>query len=116
MKIRMVSMGLALLLLLPAAAVAAQRNSGNMNLASPAMVGQTRLQAGRYKVEWNGNGPNVQARFLDGNKTVATAPATLVRGTSPYSNAVDVKTLPNKTNVLKDIYWKHVTLKFGRSS
>jgi hypothetical protein len=40
-------------------------------------VGNTQLQPGNYKVEWQGTGPDVQVTFLQNGKAVATVPGTL---------------------------------------
>ncbi len=117
MKTRLLAITTALLLVLPAAAFAAQNHSGTITLTSPTMVGSTQLQPGDYKVEWSGNGAQVVAKFLHNNKTVATAPAKVKDEASPYgSNAVVVKTLPNHTRIVKNIYLSHAMLEFGQTS
>jgi hypothetical protein len=116
MKIRLLSIAAALLLMAPVAALAANHHSKGITLGDPAMVGNTQLKAGHYKVEWSGSGPQVEAKFLKDGKTVATAPAKLEQKTSPYDGAVDIKTAANNTKILQDIYWRHLTLKFGQTS
>jgi len=69
-----VVMGLALLLATSAFAT----NKGSVQFHDPVTVAGTQLQAGDYKVAWEGNGPNVQLNILKGNKVVATTPARMV--------------------------------------
>lgn len=64
-------------LLLPLSALAKDSDHGSMQLIQPAWIGSTQLQPGRYKVDWNGNGPMVTVNVMKGNKTVATTSATL---------------------------------------
>ena len=63
---------------LPAFAFAGPRNSANIELDQPVTIAGTQLAPGQYKLIWEGNGPNVNVSFVEGKKTVATAPAKLV--------------------------------------
>lgn len=73
---------LAGLLLLPASTFARDKNEGNLKLSETVRVGSTQLEAGNYKVQWNGAGPNVNVDILQNKKTVATTSARLVGYTS----------------------------------
>jgi len=53
-------------------AFARDKNQGNLRLFEPAQIGTTQLQPGNYKVEWTGNGSDVQVNVLKDKQTVAT--------------------------------------------
>lgn len=93
-----------LALLLSASAFAKAKDEGKMQLTDPLVVGSTHLKPGSYKVEWNGNGPEVNVNILHDGKTVATTPAKVVNHptASPY-NAVVTKPGRNKTAHLAEI-------------
>lgn len=63
-------------LLLASSALAA--NKGQVTVSSPVQVGGKQLSAGQYSVQWDGNGPNVEASIMKGKKVVATVPARVV--------------------------------------
>jgi hypothetical protein len=79
---------LAGLLLLPASTFARDKNEGNLKLSETVRVGSTQLEAGNYKVQWHGAGPNVNVDILQNEKTVATTSAKLVGYTSGYDAVV----------------------------
>jgi hypothetical protein len=62
--------------LLAASAFAA--NKASVELAEPATVGRTHLNAGDYTVKWDGAGPSVELSIMQGKKVVATTPAQVV--------------------------------------
>ena len=66
-----------LALFLPLSALAKNSNEHSINVTDQVKVGNTQLQPGTYKVEWQGSGPAVQVNFLEHGKTVASTPATL---------------------------------------
>ena len=53
-------------------------NKGTLHVSSPEMVAGERLAAGDYTVRWDGTGPSVQLRILQGPKMVVAAPARIV--------------------------------------
>lgn len=63
-------------LLLTTGAFAA--NKGAVTVSSPLQVGGKQLSAGKYDVQWEGNGPSVEASIMKGKKVVATVPARVV--------------------------------------
>jgi hypothetical protein len=71
---------LALALMLPVFALAAEKNSANFQITSKVELNGITLSPGYYKLEWNGEGPDVQLSILQGRKTVAQLPARLVNG------------------------------------
>src|SRR6266511_1634218 len=74
-------------------ASATDKDSEHLTISEPVMVAGTVLEAGMYKVTWEGSGAQVQVSFTKGSKTMATATATLVLETSAYDGAIEVKTL-----------------------
>src|SRR5579862_9106197 len=66
-----------LALLTPIGAMARDKNERSVSIPDAVQVGSTHLQAGTYKVKWDGAGPQVQVSFMRDGKTVATAPGTL---------------------------------------
>lgn len=58
-------------------AFARDKNQHSVNISDAVQVGNTQLQPGNYKVEWQGTGPDVQVTFLQNGKAVATVPGTL---------------------------------------
>ena len=86
-----------------------------MTITEPVKVGATQLQPGKYKVVWDGSGPEVQVSFMEGKKTVATAPAKLVNQESSYDGAVEIKTTDDNSKLLEGISWKKRALIFDQS-
>jgi len=73
----------AIVMLVPLSAWAREKNEGTLQLFDVVEIGSTQLQPGTYKVEWNGNGPEVQVNVLQGKKTVATTSAKLQTSDRP---------------------------------
>jgi len=94
---------------------AAKRNSATVQITEPVTIASTQLQPGKYRLTWDGAGPNVQVSFLKGKKTVATVPATLLDQASRYSGAVDTKMGSDNSRVLEEIQWKKMALKFDET-
>ena len=67
-------MGLALLL----ASSAFAATKANLVLTGPTKVNGTTLQAGKYVMEWDGSGPNVEVSVIHGKTIVAKLQARLV--------------------------------------
>lgn len=96
-------------LMLPLSALAASKNSSNVEIPDKVVVNGKQIQPGTYKVEWNGTGPNVEVSILQGHKTVAQAPARLVNGT--YEQQAIVTHQNNSgANVLDQIQLKNKEL------
>jgi len=86
---KLVVMGAALLLATSAFAA----NKGQVTISSPVQVGGKQLSAGQYSVQWEGNGPAVEANIMKGKKVVATVPARLVQlQESPNQNSAVLRT------------------------
>lgn len=46
-----------------------------LQFADRTIIGGTQLKAGEYKVQWEGDGPNVELTILKGKSVVAKTPA-----------------------------------------
>ena len=66
-----------LAVLAPLSAFAREKNQHSIDIPNAVQVAGKQLEAGSYKVEWQGAGPEVQVTFLRGGKAVATVPGTL---------------------------------------
>jgi hypothetical protein len=53
-------------------------NKGALHVSSPETVAGERLDAGDYTVRWEGAGPGVQLKIMQGGKVVVAVPAKLV--------------------------------------
>jgi hypothetical protein len=106
----------ALLLTLAIGSYAAEKNSQNITFYDPVKVGSTTLPAGEYKVVWDGTGDNVQVSFLQGKKTLATAPAKLVSTNSNVGKAVSTRTESDSSRVITEIAFKKQALRFNESA
>jgi len=85
---------LAFSLLLAASAIAGNSNKGTLNVGETVTVAGKQLPAGRYQVEWAGNGSNVELSISDGRTTVAKLPAQFIplkkaEAASGYSTKAD---------------------------
>ena len=65
-------------LLLAASAIAGNTTKGTLNVDETITVGGKQLPAGRYQVEWTGNGPTVELTISSGRDTVAKVPAQIL--------------------------------------
>lgn len=89
----------------------AQKNSANVALDQSVTIAGTQLAPGQYKLIWEGNAPNVNVSFVEGKKTVATAPAKLV--SNPTSKeAIETATQTDNTRVLQAVDLRNVTIRF----
>jgi hypothetical protein len=90
-------------LLLTTIAFAAPATKGTLKLFEPVTVQGKQLAAGKYTVEWNGEGPNVQLNIADGKNGVTAIPARIVPGvknrTSGYASAKQQDGRSELTNV-----------------
>jgi len=89
--------------LLLAATAFASPSKGTLKLFEPVTVQGKQLAAGKYTVEWNGEGPNVQLNIADGKNGVTAIPARIVPGvknrTSGYASAKQQDGRSELTNV-----------------
>lgn len=119
---RMSRIGVSLLgvaLLCSASAFAGDTNKGTLRLDDKVSVAGTALNPGDYKVEWNGNGPDVQVKVLKGRDTVATFPAHIAEQKVPVkANGYGSDTAPDGAKNLTSIYFggKHYSLQVEPAS
>lgn len=105
----------AIVLLTPVLAFAGPKNSAKVELNQPVNVAGTQLTPGQYKVIWEGTGPDIRVSFVEGEKTIATAPAKLVSN-STNQEAIETTTAAGNTTVLQAIDLKKITLQFENSA
>ena len=104
----------AVLAAMPIASMAATKKS--LNITEPVAVGDVVLQPGDYKVEWEGSGPNVQVSFVEGKKTLVTAPATLQNRATGYDQAIELKEGSNGgAKSLTEVDFKGMSLRFDQA-
>src|SRR5438874_10780790 len=101
----------ALVFLTPVLASAKAKDSGNMELNQPVKVAGTQLLPGQYKLIWEGTGPDVTVSFVQGKKTIASAPAKLVSNRM-NEEAIETSTAPDNTTVLQAVDLKNIKLQF----
>jgi hypothetical protein len=83
-----VVMGLALML----ASSAFAASKANLTLNNPTSINGTKLNAGDYKLEWDGSGPNVEVSIVQGKKVLTKVPAKIVDlSKAPANNAALLK-------------------------
>jgi hypothetical protein len=108
-------MGLALLL--ASSAFAAEKAS--LTLTHPATVNGTTLNAGDYKLQWDGTGPNVEVSIVKGKNVVAKVPAKIVElRSAPQNNAAVMRVNSDGTSTLSGARFegKKYGLELGDSS
>lgn len=64
-------------------AYAKDKNETKITVTDPVQVGTTQLKPGDYKLQWDGNGPDVQVKFVKGKDVLATVPAKLTENKTP---------------------------------
>ncbi len=99
-----------ILAILPFAANAASKNSGNIVLTDNVTVGTTEVPKGTYKVAWTGTDTNAQVTFTNGTWS-KTVPARVVE----QRNAVESELTDKKDNktILTSIDFHNATLQFA---
>ena len=111
------SLVLGLALMLASSAFAATQ--AKLQIDHPVTVNGTTLKAGEYKVQWEGNGPNVELSILQGKNVVAKAPAHVVELQTPsaYDAALTHKN-DSGPNSLAGIRFqgKKMSLELGEAS
>jgi len=78
------SIVLGLALLLASSALAATK--GSLQLTDHVTLNGTTLKPGDYKVQWEGSGPNVEVKILQGKNVLATVPAHVIELPTPSTN------------------------------
>lgn len=98
---------MALAVVLPVSAAARDKDQQTVNIVNPVQVGNAKLNPGTYKVEWQNAGPQVNVRFVEGKKLIATVPGTLkTEDPKVIQNDVVTEKVANKT-MLREIDFRH---------
>ena len=84
-------------------ALARDKNQHSVSIPDSVQVGTTQLQAGTYRVRWEGTSPQVQVSFIRDGKTVATVPATLKNDSGVQQDSVVVDPTSGNSRTLKEI-------------
>jgi hypothetical protein len=119
MKFATVSKSLVLGLALLLACSAFAGTKANLQLSNPVTLNGTTLKPGDYKVQWEGNGPNVEVNILQGENVVAKAPAHVVElQTASPSDAAVIRKNDSGPNALAGLRFegKKVALELGEAS
>jgi ABC-type thiamine transport system substrate-binding protein len=90
-------------LLFSVSALARDKNQHSVNISDSVQVGGKQLEPGSYKVEWQGNGPEIQVNFVRNGKTVATVPGTLKTDGKVTQDDVVIGTTSTNTKTLEEI-------------
>ena len=106
-QIKYIAVLCALALLTSLGALARDKNQRTVEISDSVQVGETQLQPGTYKVEWQGTGPQVQVNFMRNGKTVATVPGTLKTGTNVSHDEIVTDTTNANTKTLQEIDFHH---------
>lgn len=80
-------------------AFAKDKNETRVTLSEKVQVGSTELNPGDYKLQWEGNGPDVQVKVVSGKNVVATVPAKLLA--NPSARGVNAIQTRNNANVMQ---------------
>jgi hypothetical protein len=119
MKFATVSKSLVLGLALLLASSAFAGTKANLQLSNPVTLNGTTLNAGDYKVQWEGSGPNVEVSILKGKNVVAKVPAHVVelQAAAPSDAAVTRKN-DSGPNTLAGLRFegKKIALDLGEAS
>jgi len=113
MKLRQILLT-TIMLIAPVASQASSRDSAKVTFDESVTVGGTKIPAGDYRVRWEGTGTSVAVTITKDNKVVASTPATLKEGSTPYDEAVALKREGNATFV-RSISWKTRSLYFDEA-
>jgi hypothetical protein len=119
MKFATVSKSLVLGLALLLASSAFAGTKANLQLSNPVTLNGTTLNAGDYKVQWEGSGPSVEVSILKGKNVVAKVPAHVVElQTAASSDAAVTKKNDSGPNTLAGLRFegKKIALELGEAS
>ena len=89
-------------------AFAKDSNRHSVVIPDSVQVGSTQLKPGKYDVQWQGTGPEIQVSFVHDGKIVATVPETL-KTNDPTVTEDDIVTDTTNANArtLKKIDFSH---------
>jgi hypothetical protein len=104
-----------ILMVSPAALLAAQKNSGSVTFSETVTINGTAVPPGDYRVEWQGTGSSVQASIIRAGKVVASSPATIVPGKTGLGDGFETRNGENNSHVLNAIDWAKLSLRFDQA-
>jgi hypothetical protein len=104
-----------ILMVSPAALLAAQKNSGSVTFSETVTINGTAVPPGDYRVEWQGTGSSVQASIIRAGKVVASSPATIVPGKTELGDGFETRNGENNSHVLNAIDWAKLSLRFDQA-
>jgi len=83
-------------------------NRHSVEISDSVQVGGAQLKPGKYNLQWQGSGPEIQVSFVHNRQTVATVRGTL-KSNDPHVTEDDVVTDTTNTNAktLKEIDFRH---------
>jgi hypothetical protein len=86
----------------------ARDNAHSVEISDVVQIGDTKLEPGYYKVEWQGAGPVVQVSFQQKGKTVVTVPGTLETNDDQVTqDAIVIEATSGNASILKEIRFGH---------
>ena len=106
-------------LLFSSAALAGGNNKGKLALTDRVVVDGKPIEPGDYRVEWDGSGPAVQVKLLQGKQIVATLSAHVTEQADRNpQDAYSTATEPDGSRELTAIYpgGKRVALEFDHAA
>ena len=106
----------AAILIIPLALQAASKDSAKITFDQSVIVGGTEVPSGEYRVEWEGTGTSVEVNIIQGKKTIATVPATLVEGKTLYDQSIELKQGENDAKIVQAIELKNRALHFDQTN
>ena len=95
-------------LMLSVGGFAKDNNRHSVEIPDSVQVGGTQLKPGKYDVQWQGTGPEIQVSFLHDGKLVAKVPGTL-KTNDPHVTQDDIvtDTTGADAKTLKEIDFNH---------
>jgi hypothetical protein len=99
-----------LALLSAVSAFAGDKIQHSVDISETVQVGNTQLNPGSYRIEWEGTGPEVQVNFMRNGKTVATASGTFKTNDTNVTQdevVTDTTSANANTKTLKEIDFSH---------
>ena len=97
-------LAMALVIVLVAGSSLYAKDSQKMTLASPAMLGNNKFDAGSYKVTWEAAASDSAVTFKQGKKVIATAQGKLVKRDVAYDrNSVVYTQNPDGSRTIQEI-------------
>jgi hypothetical protein len=104
-----------ILMMVPVALLAAQKNSGSVTFSETVTVNGTQIPPGDYRVEWKGTGPSVEVTILKAGKVLVSSPATLVTGKNALGDGFETRDGENNSHILNAIDWASLSLRFDQA-